>query len=390
MEHLCVIFEYWCMDAESVMSAVFYLRLSREDTAQGISESIQSQHLLLSSYASSQHWRVQAVYADDGLSGTTAERPAFQAMMQAIAAGSVEIVLVKDLSRLSRDYLQTGELLEHFFPSHGVRFISVCDGIDTGKKLAANDYTPIRAVMDDFYARDISRKVRAAIAARQRSGKCTMARLPYGFERRDACIVQNVIQASVVQMIFQKYIEGVSMRQIALYLQREKIQPPKSAWSDTMIRHILCNYAYSGILMLHTTEKYSYKSRQKRYLSPQEWIPYSVSPIIPQELFDAVQKQLAFRGHHAASESWLSGRVFCAECGKLMIFSGSERLICSGRKRHSSCTNPSISSSILEEALMKQLHEDGADVFPKAISSLLERIDVGLESIQFTFRYQQP
>ena len=168
----------------SKMQAALYMRLSREESLQDAEpDSIVSQRLLLMQYAQMHGIKVVAEYADSGVSGTKWERCGLQELLRMIEEGGINTVLVKDLSRLSRDYLQTGTLLESWFPMHGVRLIAVNDGVDTGAHSSANDYSPIRAVMDDWYARDISRKVRAAIYARQTAGICTAASLPYGYIR---------------------------------------------------------------------------------------------------------------------------------------------------------------------------------------------------------------
>ena len=173
----------------SEVRAALYMRLSRDDGQRlDESESITSQRLMLMQYAEHHGFPVIAAFSDDGQSGTQWYRSGLQDLLRTIEDGLVNTVLVKDLSRLSRDYLRTGVLLEHWFPAHGVRLIAVNDGVDTAHPSAGNDYSPIRAVMDDWYARDISRKVRAAIYARQDAGICTAASLPFGYYRTDGRI----------------------------------------------------------------------------------------------------------------------------------------------------------------------------------------------------------
>ena len=170
-------------------AGAIYLRLSREDRRGAESESIANQRSLLLQYAQAHHISVAYEFADDGITGTSQNRKSLQKMYRAIEDGLIGTVLVKDLSRLSRNYIHTGKLVEEWFPQNGVRLISVDDGVDTGMISPSNDIFAIRAVMDDWYARDISRKVRAALYAKQHAGFCTSASLPFGYYRNNQQII---------------------------------------------------------------------------------------------------------------------------------------------------------------------------------------------------------
>ena len=159
------------------MRAGLYLRLSRED-GEGESQSIASQRLLLTNYCAQQGIPIGGEYVDDGYSGTNFQRPAFLRLLADIEAGLIDVVITKDLSRLGRDYIMTGHYLERYFPEKGVRYIALGDNIDTLR--GQDDMTPFRAVVNDLYARDISRKVRASLDAKKRAGQFIGARPPYG------------------------------------------------------------------------------------------------------------------------------------------------------------------------------------------------------------------
>ena len=150
--------------------AALYVRLSKEDENEGPSESVSNQRSLLEAFVRAHRLSVYDTYIDDGWSGTRFDRPAFRRMIADIEAGKVNLVITKDLSRLGRDYIMTGFYLERFFPERRVRYISLLDGIDTGVESGANDVTPFRAIMNDMYARDISRKIKSVKRDKQRTG----------------------------------------------------------------------------------------------------------------------------------------------------------------------------------------------------------------------------
>ena len=254
----------------SEVRAALYMRLSRDDGQRlDESESITSQRLMLMQYAEHHGLPVIAAFSDDGQSGTQWYRSGLQDLLRTIEDGLVNTVLVKDLSRLSRDYLRTGVLLEHWFPAHGVRLIAVNDGVDTAHPSAGNDYSPIRAVMDDWYARDISRKVRAAIYARQDAGICTAASLPFGYYRTDGRIDKHPEASKHVLDIFRTYVRSRSLTATANTLNNAGIPSPRNArsgWSSTTVRRILRNTAYCGTLYIHVTRKMSYKSSHRTVL----------------------------------------------------------------------------------------------------------------------------
>lgn len=379
-----------------VKKGAIYLRLSRDDSIGTESESITSQRLFLLQYAERNHIEIGYEFADDGISGTNFQRRALKNLLHAIESGCIDTVLVKDLSRLSRDYIRTGELLEKWFPEHGVRLIAVSDGVDTGVQSASNDFFPIRAVMDDWYARDISRKVRSALYARQRAGICTAANLPYGYERAGDTVRPCIQNAETVRAIYQAYTDGASCCAIAAALNAANTAPVSksaSGWNDVTVRRILCNPAYIGQLMLHKTEKRSYKSVQKRYLPASEHIVYRVPPLISDAMFMQAQQRMKASAHKAKPKDWLSGIVACAVCGGRMYSIGSgtsARLICSSRKRRKLCTNPSLKRDTLIQMIHSALNADGISVSHDALPALIRHIAVSQETVLFRMKYKNP
>ncbi len=378
------VFEYFvvkvvCLDR--MKNGAIYLRLSREDSKENESESISNQRRLLLQFAQNHGIPIAYEFVDDGISGTTQNRKSLQKMYRAIEDGYIGTVLVKDLSRLSRNFIHTGELVEEWFPKHGVRLISVADGVDTSIVSPSNDIFAIRAVMDDWYARDISRKVRAAIRTKQRAGFCTCATLPYGYYRNAEEIVVDSAQAETVKRIFEAYASGKSCLEIARIWN----------WNDATVRRILMNPVYIGRLQLHKTEKYNYKSDRRIRLPESEYITFPVQPIISEQLFEIVQGKLAENSHSKYRKHALAGLVFCAECGLRMHISGNAaegRAICSMRKRFRSCSLPSLSCHELINAVNSVLNKDGIAAQEINYRKYVSMIRVSAEQITIALTYR--
>ena len=363
--------------------AAIYLRLSRDDgLMQTESESIASQRLMLMHYAAQHGFVIAAEFCDDGVSGTKHDRIGLKALLQAIEDGWIRIVLVKDLSRLSRDYIHTGELLERWFPQHGVRLIAVNDGIDTAMVSAANDYSPIRAIMDDWYARDISRKVRSAIYARQAAGYCTIARLPYGYCRAEGAIQPVPEQVCIIRGIYRAYLSGQSCCAIARALTVQRVRPAGggSVWNDVTVRRILTNPAYTGRLLLRTTQKTGYKCAKCVHLPAEAAVEYRIPAVIPDASFQQVQLLHAQRLHRTGEHPYWRKKVYCGCCGAVMHVHA-DRMRCSGRKRGVSCPNPSLRtdsfSEMLSAALQPYFQSSGLPV----PAHLIRRIEVSVHEV---------
>ena len=198
-----------------------YIRLSKEDENEGPSQSVQNQESLLQEFVRQHRLSVFDTYVDDGWSGTSFDRPSFQRMIGDIETKKVNMVITKDLSRLGRDYIMTGHYMERYFPEHRVRYISLLDGIDTGVDSTANDITPFRAIMNDMYAKDISKKIKSVKRDKQRKGQFIGGKPMYGYKMHPAeknRIVIDEEAAAVVRRIFALALSGMSCRKIATTL----------------------------------------------------------------------------------------------------------------------------------------------------------------------------
>ena len=209
--------------------AALYIRLSKEDENEGPSESVNNQQSLLNEFVQQHRLTVFDTYIDDGWSGTNYDRPNFQRMIADIEARKVNMVITKDLSRLGRDYILTGHYMERYFPEHRVRYISLLDGIDTGVDSTANDITPFRAIMNDMYAKDISKKISSVKHDKQRKGLFIGGKPVYGYKMHPTeknKIVIDEDAASMVRRIFAMALDGMSCRKIATQLNAEGVPTP--------------------------------------------------------------------------------------------------------------------------------------------------------------------
>ena len=209
--------------------AALYIRLSKEDEREGPSESVSNQQSLLNEFVRRRRLSVYDTYIDDGWSGTSFDRPDFRRMLADIEARKVNMVITKDLSRLGRDYILTGHYMERYFPEHRVRYISLLDGIDTGVESSANDITPFRAIMNDMYAKDISKKISSVKHDKQRRGLFIGGKPVYGYKMHPTEKNKIVIDegaAPTVRRVFGMALEGVSCRQIAARLNAEGVPTP--------------------------------------------------------------------------------------------------------------------------------------------------------------------
>ncbi len=372
--------------------AGLYVRLSRDDGADKVSESIKNQQDFLLRYAAEQGFEVAEIYADDGWSGTNFDRPAFQRMIRDIEEKKINLVLTKDLSRLGRDYILTGHYLERYFPEHQIRYIAVNDGIDTFENSIANELNPFKAVMNDMYARDISNKVRTALTTKKQNGKFIGAFAPFGYQKsaEDKNKLEvDPLTAPTVKRIFQLFLSGESMKRIAQRLTQEGVLTPSKQrqaqrgadrWNDVMIKRILTNETYIGNLTQNRTRKINYKLKKKQRLEKEQWITveHTHQGIVSQEAFRQTQILLGKRTYRPirreGKEHRLSGLVYCADCGSKMTFLG-EYLVCSNwRKDSKNCSSHSIREQEAEAA--------AAQWFPSKF--LPERVELALKVRKIT------
>ena len=316
--------------------AALYIRLSKEDENEGPSESVTNQKSLLDEFVKNNRLSVYDVYIDDGYSGTNFDRPAFQRMIGDIEAGKVNMVITKDLSRLGRDYIMTGHYMERYFPEKRVRYISLLDGIDTGVESTANDITPFRAIMNDMYAKDISRKIKSVKRDKQRKGQFIGGKPVYGYRMHPTeknKIVVDEGAAVVVRRIFAMALEGVSCRKIATQLNEEGVPTPAAyagltvpnpgpytgLWSSERISEMLQNETYIGNMVQGRTIKISYKSRKYLKQDRENWVVVEGThePLVDNETFRKVRMLVNSR-RHTRSRTYdflLKGLIFCHECG---------------------------------------------------------------------------
>lgn len=369
--------------------AALYIRLSKEDENDGLSQSVVNQKALLQEFVQREQVFVYDTYIDDGWSGTSFDRPDFQRMISDIEAKKVNLVITKDLSRLGRDYIMTGHYMERYFPEKGVRYISLLDGIDTGVESSANDITPFRAIMNDLYARDISRKIKSVKHEKQRRGQFIGGKPVYGYKMHPTeknKIVIDEAAASVVRRIFAMALEGVSCRKIAARLNEEAVLTPafycgwnqnrKGAytglWSGERISEMLQNETYLGNMVQGRTVKISYKSRKSRKQERENWVVVENThePLVDRETFQKVQMLISSRAHTRSRtyDFLLKGLIFCHECGCPMavlnrpVVSGEDRLffVCRTYQRFTKaggCSCHSIKEQTVNEAVVAKVRE---------------------------------
>ena len=317
-----------------------YERLSRDDELQGESNSISNQKKMLEDFARRNGLPNPTHFTDDGVSGTRFDRRGFLAMMEEVEAGRVEAIVIKDMSRLGRDYLKVGQVME-ILRQRGVRLIAINDGVDSLK--GDDDFTPFRNIMNEFYARDTSRKIRSVFKSKGMSGKHLTGTVIYGYlwdEKREHWLVDEEA-AAVVRHIFALAMEGYGPYQIATKLSEEKIEMPAVhlarygegvnknktfadiyRWSASTVVEILKKREYLGHTVNFKTRKH-FKDKKSHYVDESEWTIFENTheAIIDQETFDNVQRirRNARRYPDGFGEAHpLTGLMYCADCGGKM------------------------------------------------------------------------
>lgn len=379
-------FPYAVMSTEAVIA--LYCRLSRDDELQGDSNSIINQKKILQKYALDHGWKNIRFYIDDGISGITFNRPGFQEMIADIEAGIVKRVIIKDMSRLGRDYLQVGMYTEIMFPEHDVHFIAVNDGVDS--KQGDNEFTPFRNIINEWYAKDTSKKIRAVMKVKGNAGEHLTTNAPYGYMKDPANPKQWVRDndaANVVYDIGLYVMDGYGPSQIARLLKQRKILTPAAyyeskgincnvkpqddpyGWNASTVAHILDRWReYLGHTVNFKTTKKSYKSKKKIQNPESEWVIFENThePIWTESIADAVRlaRQTRRRPTKMGEMGMFSGMMFCADCGSIMYQCRAtgfrreqEYYLCAGyRKSRDICgSTHSIRTVILEELILQNL-----------------------------------
>lgn len=326
---------------DNVGITALYCRLSRDDGAEGDSNSVANQKRMLTKYAKENGFGNTRFYVDDGYTGTNFNRPGFQQMLEDIEMGYVSTIIVKDMSRLGRDYLQVGYYTDTYFPDRNIRFIAVNDCVDSND--GENELAPFRNVMNEMYARDISRKVRSSHRLRGNAGE-PLSQPPYGYvkspENKKKWIV-DAEAAQVVQDIFRMCLEGKGNETIARILQEQKVlipmaywqskglprggkktQPNPYKWGKTTVAKILTQQEYCGDVINFKTYSKSFKNKSRIPNPEENWAVFKNvhEPIIDRETFEAVQKLISKTKRRApkkenAEKNMFCDLLYCADCG---------------------------------------------------------------------------
>ena len=382
-----------------IWNTTLYLRLSRDDGDKEESNSITGQRELLRDYISQRpEFREYAVRVDDGFSGSTFERPSFQKMIEDVKAGRTDCIIVKDLSRFGRNYLDAGEYIEKIFPFLGVRFIAVNDNYDSlGDKKASDDLIiPFKNLINEAYCRDISVKIRSQLEIKRKNGQFLGSFAAFGYLKDDQDknrLVVDQYAADIVRDIFKWKLEGVSPQDIADALNKLGVLSPmeykrslgmkfttsfktnaKAAWSAGTVIRILKNPIYTGVLVQGKETTPSYKVHKRITKDESEWtvIADSHEAIISKIDFDSVQKVLKCdtRRSPDGKAVWLfSGMIFCGDCGASMVRktvpAGEKKYVyyvCSAHKQDKSCSPHRMRDVALEEIVLDSVKQHISEV----------------------------
>ena len=364
----------------------FYCRLSRDDDNEGDSNSIQHQKQILEKYAKDHSITNYKFYVDDGYSGTSFNRPGFQEMLADIEAGYVDCVIVKDMSRFGRNYLEVGMYTEIMFPDKDVRFIAINDGVDSARD--DNDFTPFRNIINEWYAKDTSKKIRAVFRAKGLSGKRLSTQAPYGYLKgENGQLIEDTETAPVVRLIFRLAVEGNGPGKIARILREKQIVTPGTLdfqrtgrtsrynpefpyqWNESTVVNILEQKDYLGNTYNFKTTKKSYKSK-KVIRNPEEKqavFENTHVALIDQETWDLVQKarQSRRRPTKMGDMGMFSGMVYCADCGNKLHLCRTkswdrslDNYVCGTYKRkRGECSAHYIRSTVLETLVLDNLRK---------------------------------
>ena len=363
-----------------------YPRLSHEDELQGESNSISNQKRILETYAKQNGFSNLRWYTDDGYSGANFQRPGFQAMLADIEAGKVGTVIVKDMSRLGRNYLQVGMYTEMIFPQKGVRFIAINDGVDSAQ--GENDFAPLRNIFNEWLVRDTIKKIKAVKRSKGMSGKPITSKPVYGYLMdEDENFIIDEEAAPVVRQIYSLCLAGNGPTKIARMLTEQQIPTPgtleyrrtgstrryhpgyECKWATNTVVHLLENREYTGCLVNFKTEKPSYKLKHSIENPPEKQAVFENhhEPIIDRETWERVQelRKQRKRPNRYDEVGLFSGILFCADCGSVMYqqrYQTDKRkqdcYICgSYKKRTADCTAHFIRTDLLTAGVLSNLRK---------------------------------
>ena len=374
----------------SEIKAAGYMRLSREDGDKLESDSISNQRELIKEFFS-RHSELNFAqeYVDDGFSGTSYDRPAFQRMMDDVKAGKINCIVVKDLSRLGRNYIETGRYLEKIFPFLGVRFISILDHYDSEGEGSDVDQiiVPFKNLINDAYCRDISTKIRSQLDVKRRNGKFIGSFACYGYQKDPKDPGQLIVDpyaADIVRMVFRMKLEGCNSQRIAEKLNEMGVLPPAEykrskgfnydcgfrsgddpKWEVVSINRILTNEMYTGTMVQGINSKINYKIKQSRAVPKEDWIRVSDTheAIIDRAVFDEVKRLLEFDTRTAPDQNEVylfSGLIVCGDCGQNMVRRTATRnkrkyiyYHCSTYKSGKGCSSHLINADKVEQLVLE-------------------------------------
>ena len=407
-------------DKEKKRYTALYERLSRDDELQGESNSILNQKKYLEDYARQMGFSHIRHFTDDGYTGTNFNRPGFQAILEEVEAGNIATVIVKDMSRFGRNYLLVGNYTELLFPNKGVRFIAVNNGVDSANP-TSSDFTPFLNIMNEWYAKDTSNKIKAVFKSRMKEGLRCSGSIPYGYKREPGdkqTLIVDEPAAEVVRKIFRLVCQGVTTTGIAEILTKEKVLIPSAyaamnqpkncrhkeiadpyRWNATTIGYILDRQEYLGHTVLGKSICENFKTKQRRAATPDELMifPDTHEAIIDQDTWDIARKIRSKKKPRVANGTYshrLSGLVYCADCGARMGFISPEAnhsethydsdsaFQCGNyRSKSGECVSHYVKTSVLEAAILQAI---------QAVSKyVLENEDEFIQQLKVVWNEQQ-
>ncbi|SET91657.1 recombinase family protein [Lacrimispora sphenoides] len=372
--------------ASACYKAALYMRLSKDDDGTGESSSIGTQRKMLRSYAIENDFEIYGEYVDDGYSGTNFDRPSWKRLLKDIDARKVNLVITKDLSRLGRDYIMTGQLTEIYFPSRGIRYIAVNDGYDSDSPWS--DIAPFKNIVNEMYARDTSKKIRSAFQTKINEGAFIGNFAPYGYQKdpqNKNHLLVDPVAASIVREIFEWAEQGAAPSQIAEILNKRKVLTPamyrcaerpylnlddysrRKEWTSGTVCKLLSNPVYLGHIVQGKTVKVSFKSSMTLRKPRNEWVVVKDKhePLISGETYERVRRRSVSRKSTAVTgfTNVFSGLAKCGDCGRNMSSTGaggkakSRKLVCGGYKLYGrkECTNHFMDYELLYYVVLQEI-----------------------------------
>ncbi|MGL5435517.1 MAG: recombinase family protein [Lachnospiraceae bacterium] len=402
--------------------ADLYLRLSREDGDKSESDSITNQRNLLMDFLKNHpEIKLHKVQIDDGYSGVNFERPNFVKMMESVKTQEINCIIVKDFSRLGRNFIETGKYIEKMFPFLGVRFISVIDNYDSARPKTSSDslLVPVKNLMNDAFCQDISIKIRSNFEIKRKKGDCIAPFCVYGYrkdpENKNRLLVDELV-AGNIQDIFKRKLEGYSAQAIADWLNDVGVLSPmeykrylgsnftcpfrqnvKAKWTAVAVLRILKNPVYIGTLVQGKRSRPNYKIKRPVDVPEERWIKveHNHEPIINPEVFETVAKILNTDTRTAPMQETvytLSGLMRCGDCQRNMVRKNNSTksnpyyyYICSGHKQKTGCSSHSIRDSFLEEAVFMVIQEHIRNILDiAAMLQTIQKLPYRARSVQKT------